>query len=203
MRSNVQKQIDSQAKQQRSRVVETSAYPVLNADLLKRKGKKVFIAEGILYDEPFKIGVRRGVPIEFQLMMRNSPDVFGLRKKPEKTDEKDGEPPEKPQQTDDEAREISEQNRKFHQIFVASLVVQIDAETEEPLIDDDTGQYIPFFAVNGIGGDVPIEEQSDDVLEMLYELAREVQAPSALAAILNDFRGGSGGRGRSGKNNSP
>ena len=70
------------------RVVGTgvSKKPVLEAGLLDRKGKKVFVVECLIDDEEFKMGVRRGVPYEFGLMLRQTNDVFALTRKPDADD---------------------------------------------------------------------------------------------------------------------
>ena len=175
---------DGAKPKKKFRIVEqkTSKYPVLNAELLGRKGKKIFIAEGIIDDEPFKIGIRRGVPIETQLMLRVTADVFGLRRNKKSEDAED-----QPQQDPSTWQSVAETNREIHEIKVASMMVLIDEE-DEPIIDPDTGQYVPLFSRNGVGGEVPIEEMSDLVIGDLYRMVEEVQAPSAAADMLNEFQ---------------
>ena len=162
------------------RVVETSKHPVLGADLLKRKGKKVYVVEGFIDEEPFKIGVRRGIPLEYQLMLNVTADIFALR-----SDKKtEGEEASK---SEEEIKDIIDTNRKIHQITVASTMVLIDEE-ENALMDPDTGEFIPLFSIDGVGGEMPIEDLSDLLLKHFYELVMEVQAPKAAADVLNRFQ---------------
>ena len=185
MQDKINKITEGAKPKKRFRIVEpkTSKYPVLNAELLGRKGKKIFVAEGIIDDEPFRIGIRRGVPIETQLMLRVTADAFALRrKKPE-----DAEDTEQPQQDPSTWHSVAEANREIYAIKVSSMMVLID-EDDEPVIDPDTGQYVPLFSRNGVGGKVPIEEMSDLVLGDLYQMVEEVQAPSAAADMLNEFQ---------------
>ena len=174
-----------QPRQKNFRVVETSEYPVLGAALLNKKGKKVYIVEGIIDDTPFKMGVRRGMPIEFGLMLKLTPDIFALTKKNETEDTTNTD------KSEEELRLAEDRNRVLYQVTVASTVVVIDNETEEPLIDPKTKQFIPLFSYNGMGGEYPIEDISDLVLVGLYNAVMEVQAPAAAAEMLNRFQDGS------------
>lgn len=182
------KKIQATPQQKRYRLVEQKAskHPILNVDLLKRKGKKVHIAEGVIGDQPFRIGVRRGVPLEFQFMLNQTSDVFALRR--DKTAGEDDQPEAEENKSD--WKSIEESNRSIREIMVASTVVVID-ENDEPLINQNTGQYIPLFSLNGVGGDFPIEHLDDLTLLDLYDAVKEVQAPEAAAAVLNQFQEGS------------
>ena len=174
-------------QQKKYRVVETSKYPVLGAALLKEKGKKVYVVEGIIDDTPFKMGVRRGIPLEFGLMLKQTPDIFALTRKANPKDTAK----QKKEQSEEELRANEERNRRLYQVTVASMVVVIDEDTEEPLIDPKTRQFIPLFSYGGVGGEYPIEDISDPVLVDLYDAVMEVQAPAAAAAMLNQFQNGS------------
>ena len=186
MQDKINKITEGKTPKKRFRIVEpkTSKYPVLNAELLGRKGKKIFVAEGIIDDEPFKIGIRRGVPIETQLMLKVTADVFALRGKKSADDTEGGEPPKRDPST---WHSLGETNREIYAITVASMMVLID-EDDAPITDPDTGQFVPLFSRNGVGGEVPIEEMSDLVLSDLYNMVQEVQAPSAAADMLNEFQ---------------
>ena len=175
------------------RVVGTgvSKKPVLGAGLLDRKSKKVFVVECLIDDEEFKMGVRRGVPYEFGLMLRQTNDVFALTRKPDADDNTLTQK----QRSEEERKALIAENKRLYQIMVASMVVEIDEETDEPVLDDE-GNFIPVFSYNGIGGEIPIEDQSDIMLNVLYSAVQEVQAPTEAADALNRFQNGSRKRGR-------
>ena len=174
---------EDKTPKKRVRVVETSQHPVLSAALLKRKGKKVYIVEGIVADEPFKIGIRRGVPLEFQLMLNQTGDVFALQRDKTAKDENQTQA----EKAENDWQNIEKTNRRIREVLVASTVIVINKK-EEPLIDPETGQFIPLFSLNGVGGEVPVEEIDDLTLLDLYDAAKEVQAPAAAAAVLNQFQ---------------
>ena len=176
---------EGKTPEKRYRLVDpkTSKSPILNVDLLKRKGKRVHIAEGIIADMPFRIGIRRGIPLEFQLMLNQTGDVFALQRDKTAKDENQTQA----EKTGNDWRNIEQSNRQIREILVASTMVVIN-EDDEPLIDPETGQFIPLFSLNGVGGEMPIEEIDDLTLMDLYEATKEVQAPAAAAAVLNQFQ---------------
>ena len=96
---------------------------------------------------------------------------------------------------EEERKALIAENKRLYQIMVASMVVEIDEETDEPVLDDE-GNFIPVFSYNGIGGEIPIEDQSDIMLNVLYSAVQEVQAPAEAADALNRFQNGSRKRGR-------
>lgn len=60
----------------------------------------------------------------------------------------------------------------------------------------DEENFIPVFSFNGFGGKIPIEDQSDLMLGILYNAVVKVQAPSDAADALNQFQNGGRKRGR-------
>ncbi len=183
---SVQEQLDTQIaaqqkKKQKVKVVESSAAPVLSAELVKEKGKKTYTVECLIDDTVFQIEVLRGVPFHISVMLRKTAEIYALRQRT--TDAADAEDvPDATDATIDEETEqqVSEEDRHIKRLLVSSLVVQTDA---------DTGQIVPVFSYNGFGGSIDIEAQSDIFLSVLYDAVMEVQVPEGSADALDRFHG--------------
>ena len=65
----------------RVRVVETSDVPVFTDKLIKAKGKKTYTVEFVFDDDIYQIEVRRGMPMEFAVLLKLTAEVYALRRK--------------------------------------------------------------------------------------------------------------------------
>lgn len=185
MNKELQDKVDTQIekgnvpdKPKRFRVVEVSDAPVLTDKLIKKKGKKTYTVECVFDDEIFSIEVRRGMPLEFAILLQVTAEVYALAEKPN-TKTQDADKAEKPKRTEEESRVAEEGDRKIKQITVSSMVVRTVKKTKK---------IVPIFSFNGKGGKIPIEDQSDKFLKMLYDAVMAVNAPEGSADALSRFQ---------------
>ena len=196
MKEDVQEKDDIQAKldaaigdgkspPKRMRVVETSDAIVFTDKLIQEKGKKTYTVEFVFDDDIYQIEVRRGMPMEFAVLLKVTSDVYALRRKRNAENGSEA----NPDADEQEARAVSEaeaarlreeEDRLIKQINVASMVVRTDKKTKE---------MVPVFSFNGKGGSLPIEDQSDLLLNALYHAVLEVHTPEGYADALNRFQG--------------
>ena len=186
MNKEQQEKIDEQIDKgntppKRFRVVEKSDAPVFTDKLIKEKGKKTYTVEFVFDDDIYQIEVRRGMPMEFAVLLQVTADVYALRRKRSSEENQDAD--KQPEKEAEAARLREEEDRYIKQISVASLVVRIDEETEE---------ILPVFSFNGKGGEIPIEDQSDLLLGAFYNAVQEVHTPEGYADALSRFQGVSG-----------
>ena len=172
---------DGKKPPKRFRVVETSDAPVFTDKLIKEKGKKTYTVEFVFDDDIYQIEVRRGMPMEFAVMLQITAEVYALRRKRLSKDNPDAE--KQPEVEAEKARLRDEEDRHIKQIQVASLVVRTNKKTKE---------IAPVFSLNGKGGKIPIEEQSDLLLGAFYQAVMEVQTPEGFSDALSRFQGVSG-----------
>lgn len=169
---------EDKTPKKRVRVVETSDAPVFTDKLIKEKGKKTYTVEFVFDDNIYQIEVRRGMPLEFAVLLQVTAEVYALRRKRLNEENQDAN---KHAEIEAEiARLREEEDRQIKQITVASLVVRILKKTKEIKL---------VFSINGEGGRIPIEDQSDLLLAALYNCVMEVQTPEGFTDALNRFQG--------------
>ena len=81
MNKEQQEKIDEQINKgntppKRFRVVEKSDAPVFTDKLIKEKGKKTYTVEFVFDDDIYQIEVRRGMPMEFAVLLQVTADVL-------------------------------------------------------------------------------------------------------------------------------
>ena len=177
MQDKINKITEGAKPKKRLRVVETSDAPVFTDKLIKAKGKKTYTVEFVFDDDIYQIEVRRGMPIHFAVMLQVTAEVYALRRKGINEENKDVE--KQPEVEAEAARLREEEDRHIKEINVASLVVRTIKKTKE---------IVPVFSLNGKGGKIPIENQSDLLLNALYTAVMEVQTPEGYADALNRFQ---------------
>ena len=172
---------EGKTPKKRVRVVETSDAPVFTDQLIKKKGKKTYTVEFVFDEDIYQIEVRRGMPMEFAVLLKVTAEVYALRRKRNIEENQDAE------KLDEVAAEKSrlreEEDRVVKQIIVASLVVRTIKKTKEIKL---------VFSLNGKGGKIPIEDQSDLLLAAFHDAVMEVQTPEGYADALNRFQTWSG-----------
>ena len=118
------------------------------------------------------------MPMEFAVLLQVTADVYALRRERNTEENKDVE--KQPEKEAEAARLREEEDRHIKEISVASLVVRTIKKTKE---------IVPVFSLNGKGGKVPIEDQSDLLLNALYNATLEVHTPEGYADALSRFQG--------------
>ena len=196
MNKEIQEKIDKQVGEGKTpkksfRVVEVSDAPLLTDDFIKSKGKKTYTVEFVFDDDIYQIEVRRGMPLEFSVLLKVTGEVYALRRNRDaESKQSDGED-QQTQNTADVSQQRSEEDRNIKQIIVASMVVRKDPKTKE---------LIPVSSLNGKGGKIPIEDQSDLLLAAFHDVVMEVQTPEGYTDALHRFQTRSGDDG-SGEDN--
>ena len=169
---------EGKTPKKRVRVVETSDAPVFTDTLIKKKGKKTYTVEFVFDDDIYQIEVRRGMPMEFAVLLQVTAEVYALRRKRIREETPDAD--KHPEIEVEASRLREEEDRQIKQITVASLVVRTLKKTKEIKL---------VFSINGEGGRIPIEDQSDLLLAALYNCVMEVQTPEGFTDALNRFQG--------------
>ena len=182
MNKEQQEKIDAQIEKGNTppkpfRVVESSDAPILTDKLIKDKGKKTYTVEFVFDDDIYQIEVRRGMPMEFAVLLKVTADVYALRRKRSSEENQDAD--KQPEKEAEAARLRTEEDRHIKEITVASLHVSTNKKTKE---------IMPVFSFNGKGGKIPIEDQSDLLLNALYNAVMEVQTPAGYADALSRFQ---------------
>ena len=185
IQEQLDEQVEEQVQRQRVRVTTTSDAPLLSERLIREKGKKTFTVECIIDDEVFQIEVLRGVPLQLGVLLKKTADIFALQSAQLTAASDPGDPDapvdgEMSEAQDLEALQALEaEELRIRRLMVSSLVVQTDSET---------GQTVPIFSCGGEpAGRIPIEEQSEKFLGILYDAVMEVQAPRGSVAALDRF----------------
>ena len=195
MNKEIQEKIDKQVGEGKTpkksfRVVEVSDAPLLTDDFIKSKGKKTYTVEFVFDDDIYQIEVRRGMPLEFSVLLKVTGEVYALRRNRDaESKQSDGED-QQTQNTADVSQQRSEEDRNIKQIIVASMVVRKDPKTKE---------LIPVSSLNGKGGKIPIEDQSDLLLAAFHDVVMEVQTPEGYTDALHRFQTRSGDDGKRGR----
>ena len=118
---------EGKTPKKRVRVVETSDAPVFTDKLIKAKGKKTYTVECVFDDDIYQIEVRRGMPMEFAVLLKLTAEVYALRRKRISEENQDAENQDA-EKLDEVAAEKSrlreEEDRVVKQIIVASMVVR-------------------------------------------------------------------------------
>ena len=121
------------------------------------------------------------MPMEFAVMLKVTAEVYALRRKRNIEENQDAEKLD--EVAAEESRLREEEDRVVKQMVVASMVVRTIKKTKE---------IKPVFSLNGKGGKIPIEDQSDLLLAALYNATMEVNAPEGQADALARFQRFSG-----------
>ena len=135
MNKEIQEKIDKQVGEGKTpkksfRVVEVSDAPLLTDDFIKSKGKKTYTVEFVFDDDIYQIEVRRGMPLEFSVLLKVTGEVYALRRNRDaESKQSDGED-QQTQNTADVSQQREEEERNIKQLIVSSMVVRTEKKTK-------------------------------------------------------------------------
>ena len=179
MNEEQQQKIDKQIEkgntsQKRMRVVEVSDAPIFTDEIIKAKGKKTYTVEFVFDDDIYQIEVKRGLPMEYAILLQVTADVYALYPDKDKDETK-----EQVEVSEEEKERRKAEFKLVKQLIVVKMVVRTDEET---------GEVYQVFSLDGTGGNIAIEAQSDLLLDLLYNAVMEVQTPAGYAEALRRFQ---------------